>query len=85
MWKCHTSGRTELLNLVVTSIDKVVHLLPNLNASSNPFLFVLARLPIVCDGPWGLIGNIDGRGLAMEVEGDHYWAAPAMIATSMIL
>ena len=63
--KCHVLGRTLLLNLVVTSKDTFMYLLPNSNASSEPFLYVSARLPIVCDGPCGLIGNINGRGLTM--------------------
>ena len=55
VWKCHAPGWIVLLNLVVTSKDKVVRLLPNLNAFSESFLSVSARLPIDCDGPWGLI------------------------------
>ena len=49
-----------------------VRLLPNLNMSSEPFLSVLDQLPIVCDGTWCLLGNIDDRGLAMQVKGDKY-------------
>ena len=84
LWKCHAPGRTVLLNVVVMSKDNGVHLLPNLNAPSEPFLSVSTHLPIVRDGPWGLIGNNDGCGLVMEVEGDHYWATPVMIATRVI-
>jgi hypothetical protein len=50
LWKCHAPGRTVLLNLFVTGKYKVVHLLPNLNVSSEPLLFMSDRLHIVRDG-----------------------------------
>ena len=56
--KCHAPGLTVLLTLVVTSKDTVLHLLPNLNMSSEPFLSMSVYLPIMSDGPWGLIVNI---------------------------
>ena len=58
--------------MVVTSKDKVVYPLPNLDVFFKPCVSVLAPLPIVCDELWGMIVFIVGRGLAMEVEQDHY-------------